>query len=162
MGPSQRSNPSSDDSAVECSTSPELVTSTASGESYLTELNSAAASSWTCLSFSSAEQVESDWSFAWQQWTAVLPAGTAGVVLDGEDFDAVESAPEEGWLWNNMTLLSDWYDYDPSTHILTPKDRVYVLQESSGATWKLQIESYYDDDTLHRPTFRWAPLSAAE
>jgi hypothetical protein len=152
-----------DDSAVECSASPDLVTTTVSGEDYLTEVNSASASAWSCLSFSTAAQVESDWSFAWQQWTAVLPEGTAGVILEGEDYDAVETAPEDGWLWNNMTMLSDWYDYDPSTHILTPKDRVYVFQDASGAAWKLQIESYYDEaDTLHRPTFRWAPLSASQ
>ena len=56
--------------------------------------------------------------------------------------------------------MDNWYDYDMSTHVLTPKDRVYLIQEvDAELTWKLQITTYYSaDGDLHNPTFRWALL----
>ncbi|MCB1153637.1 hypothetical protein KDL45_08290, partial [bacterium] len=42
------------------------------------------------------------------------------------------------------TVLSDWYDYDITTHKLMPKTRVYVLQDNgSGAYAKFEILGYY-------------------
>ena len=95
--------------------------------------------------------------------TIALPIGSAGVVLDSEDFDALTRAPAEGWSWNNMSLFEDWYDYNPVSHELTPRDFVYVVRDPDGGHWKLQITTYYDEsDNLHRPTMRWAAIDAPQ
>ena len=152
-----------DDSAVNCTSTPDLVLTTADSTGYRSVVNSAASDSWTCLSLLDAEQVDSAWDFAWKTWGAALPMGFSGIILPGQDYAALTTAPSEGWSNQNMSLFDGWYDYDSSTHILTPKDRVYVLKDDLGNYWKLQIESYYgDDNTLHRPTFRWAEINAPE
>ena len=82
-------------------------------------------------------------------------------MVEGGDFDAIVQAPSDGWSYDNMSLFGDWYNYDGSTHVLTAKDRVYLLMDPDDRYWKLQLTSYYgtDGQTLHRPTFRWAPIS---
>ena len=64
--------------------------------------------------------------------------------MSDTDFGEVTSAiPEESW-FGEVDLMDSWYDYDMSTHVLTPKDRVYLIQEvDADLTWKLQITTYY-------------------
>ena len=97
---------------------------------------------------------------AWKQWTVSLPAGTEGVQLPGQDYDALIQAPSSGMSSNTSDLFSDWYDYDTSTHTLTPKDKVYVLKDPRDGYWKLKITTYYENEVVHRPTFRWAAIAA--
>ena len=154
-------DPGQDDDAISCTETTDLVSTEREGTDSVTMINSESGADWACMRFSDGTQVENQWSMAWQQWTGVFPSGTKGAILEGEDYDALSTAPVDGWQSDNLTLLSDWYDYDPSTHILTPKDRVYALMDPDGGFWKLKMVSYYaEDGTLHRPTFRWAPLSA--
>ena len=37
-----------------------------------------------------------------------------------------------------------WSDYDFTTHILTPADKVYVIHTGENAYFKLRFDSYYD------------------
>jgi len=150
-----------DDSSVNCSSQSDLALTAASSIDNTTEVNSGNSSAWACFSFESAESVETDWQLAWKQWTAAMPMGSAGIVIEGGDFDAIDQAPADGWSFENMSLFGDWYNYDGSTHVLTAKDRVYLLMDPDSRYWKLQLTSYYGSDgqTLHRPTFRWAPIS---
>ncbi len=68
---------------------------------------------------------------------------------EGEDPDFAFLAPEP------------WYDYDQETHILTPKDQVYIVQSVSGDYFKLQILDYYDDaGTSGYLKFKWATIMA--
>ena len=40
--------------------------------------------------------------------------------------------------------LAEWYDYDISTHILTPKESFYVIQNRNNLYFKFRIIDYYD------------------
>ena len=40
---------------------------------------------------------------------------------------------------------TDWYDYSPRTHVLTPKPFVYALRHQGETRALFRIESYYDD-----------------
>ena len=41
--------------------------------------------------------------------------------------------------------MGDWYDYDATTHQLTPKAEVWVLRLPDGSHKKLRIVTYYGD-----------------
>jgi hypothetical protein len=52
-----------------------------------------------------------------------------------------------------------WYDYDQTTHVLTPRQLVWVVKTAGGSTVKLAIDSYYDTaGTGGWMTFHWIPL----
>lgn len=40
------------------------------------------------------------------------------------------------------TTFADWYDYDQTTHIPTPKDVTYVVAGGTGKKYKVAIKSY--------------------
>ena len=41
-------------------------------------------------------------------------------------------------------VLAEWYDYDLSTHILTPKESFYIIQNRNNIYFKFRILDYYD------------------
>jgi hypothetical protein len=76
------------------------------------------------------------------------------------DYAAVTVAPVDGWSNDADAVFGDWYDYDGSTHTLSPKPRVYLLRGRDGVAYRLQIQSYYDaSGEVHRPQLRWSPLA---
>lgn len=62
--------------------------------------------------------------------------------------------------WDGAAALVQWYDYNSDTHVLTAKDRVYIIRANDGtAHYKLQMTDYYDQaGTSGYPTFRWELL----
>ncbi len=40
---------------------------------------------------------------------------------------------------------TSWYDYDPRTHVLTPKDQVFQLRHAGEPVGVFEITSYYDE-----------------
>lgn len=147
------------DADVSCASGTDLVTTLTDGGESLTVLNSTSSEIWTCFSFSTGGQVETGWDFAWMNWDTTTSFHAEGLALPDQDFDALLDVPEDGWTEGDMDLMDDWYVYDSSTHVLTPKDQVYVLNSASGDTWKLQITTYYaEGDQLHHPTFKWAKI----
>jgi len=134
--------------------------------SWYTELDSTSTDSWSCFSFAGDTG-----DLAFQQWTVRLNGGASGdgavsgVVLAGEDYEGLAEAPDADQFTSDGSalLFEDWYDYDSSTHILTPKDYVYVVQGSDGVHYKLEMVSYYgvsDAGAVHTPAFRWAEIAA--
>ena len=88
----------------------------------------------------------------------------------GQSFESITSAPGGDWTEYEPDLMDSWYIYDPSTHTLTPKNQVYVLQDADGGHWKMQITTYYEDGVISGdedwseltsgyPTFRWTMIS---
>ena len=77
-----------------------------------------------------------------------------GVTLDGVDAAALDALPAAAWVSDQEDddgdgipayALDEWYDYDSTTHTLSPKPRVYALRSTAGARFALQIEDYYDE-----------------
>ncbi|TGN03277.1 HmuY family protein [Leptospira dzoumogneensis] len=58
---------------------------------------------------------------------------------------------------NASPALWDWYDYDGTSHILSPKARGYLIQGSDGVShFGLEVTDYYDNaSTSGFPKFIW-------
>jgi hypothetical protein len=119
------------------------------------------------------------WDLALQQFNLKLNGGASGsgnsavALLRGAVFDDVAAVPAEAMFLTDQpdangdgveeyvmsTGDTAWYDYNFTTHVLTPKDLVYVVRGADGSYYKLEMLDYYDAaGTVHYPTFRWAPL----
>lgn len=96
------------------------------------------------------------------------PRGLEAAFVPGASVEDDVAPPADGWLSDSLLpdsdppkvehALGDWYDYDPSTHVLTPKVGVYVLRGPDEA-FVLQVVDYYDDaGNSGFPTLRWRAL----
>jgi hypothetical protein len=84
-------------------------------------------------------------------------------MTDSTDFEALTEAPVLPPYFQDQasSALTDWYEYDQQTHVLSSRDYVYLLRVS-GALYKVQIQSYYRE-VQGSPqsgwiTFRWLEL----
>ncbi|PJZ75784.1 HmuY family protein [Leptospira neocaledonica] len=61
---------------------------------------------------------------------------------------------------NASPVLWDWYDYNETSHELTPKTRGYLIRGSDGTSFfGLEMIDYYDDaSTSGFPKFTWKEL----
>lgn len=94
-------------------------------------------------------------SMAYESLAQAPDSGWSSAVADGDgdDDDEADNA------FNNGS--DDWYDYDVTTHTLTPKPRAYALRSSSGAYFRLQFVDYYDDaGSPAQVAFRWSGIDA--
>ncbi len=104
------------------------------------------------LSFTGADDVAHDLAF--KRFEVDLQEGLAAAAVEGVAFEDVTEVPEEGWRTDEPDAdgdgipeyaLADWYDYDKETHTLSPADRIYVVETTEAAAYKLGFVSYYDD-----------------
>lgn len=158
---------------TETDTETEPATGTATGGTdetvFTTRIDASSGSAWVWYSFQEGRVGEGeDWTLAFQRYNIRLNGGTSGswgveaMVLDGADFDALVAVPTGDWLQDSAEALvfSEWYDYDPATHVLTPAARVYLVREPDGDVFKMELLSYYDEaGNAGRPSFRWARLA---
>ena len=90
-------------------------------------------------------------------------AGNGGILDLGEvDFAEVVELPTEGYVANRVggdtvnPAIEDWYDYGFTTHLLTPRPRVYAVRTADGRYAKMEIVSYYCPGARAGCyTFRW-------
>lgn len=109
-----------------------------------------------------------DWDLAFKRFQIDLAEGLAAAVVEGVAFADVVSVPAEGWRVDEPDAdddgipeyaLGDWYDYDQSTHLLSPAARTYVIESTEGRYHKVGFDDYYDDaGTPARLTFRTEEL----
>ena len=142
-----------------------------------TRVDASAMDAWVHLDLDGRAEVDADgaWELGFQRFAVTLDGGISGdgevaaAALDGADFDALTVAPADGYVVDAVDgddedgepdlALAGWYAYDPTTHVLTPVDRVYVIRSSDGGYFKLRFLDYYDDaGTSGFPTFRWGPV----
>lgn len=122
----------------------------------------------------------SDWDLGLQRFHYALDGGVSGtgqgalVVMDGAALADVSEAPADGWVTDQPddavdedalpeyafeTAEGGWYDYDDQSHVLTPKERVYVILGADGTPFAVQIDAYYDDaGSPGWPSFTVKPL----
>lgn len=80
------------------------------------------------------------------EWLADLPD-------DAEDPDV---DPE----FLMATGPTGWFDYNPANHVLTPRDRIYVLRSVEGIYYKIQMQTYYDSaGSPAHVRFHWGQLA---
>lgn len=108
-----------------------------------------------------------DWDLAFKRSTVLTNSGVGGpgdggaAFLAGKSFDDVAAADAasatfavEAFLDATcapviddggypVTSLAGWYDYNSTTHQLTPKDGTFVVRGATGALYKVRIDGYY-------------------
>jgi hypothetical protein len=100
--------------------------------------------------------------------------GVAIAALAGEDWDALERAPAEGFREDQPDGEvdadsepdnafnggdEDWYSYNVMNHTLSPLPIVYVVRSTEARFYKFEIEDYYDHaGTPGVMTFAWAEI----
>jgi hypothetical protein len=90
---------------------------------------------------------------AFDDVTDVPESGFASDAADGDDDD---TAPE----YVMSTGDSGWYDYDPTSHTLTPRKHVYVIRTVERGVFKLEVRDYYNDaGTSGHFSLRFAQLA---
>ncbi len=127
---------------------------------------------WTRFDFSRGSVVEDGdplgWDLAFRRNRIIANggpgfAGQGGIVDLGEGaFEEVVEIPTQGYVENRVgsdTLnpaIEKWYDYGFTTHLLTPKPRVYAVRTADGRYARLAIVSYYCPEVEGGCfTFRW-------
>jgi hypothetical protein len=142
---------------------------------YTTTVDATSSTAWTWIDLDAGGAVAEDgpWDVGAQRFHLRVN-GAAGVeiAIATGDFAAITAMPAAGWRSDvpdrdgdgvdELAFEQDggWYDYDPASHVLTPRPLVWAIKTGGGHAIKLAIESYYDGvGTAGHFTLRWAPLS---
>ena len=151
----------------------------------LTLANATDNEEWVYFDFETQSQVypsnaidSDDWDIAFRRYRVKLNGGYYGTgkviasAIDDVTLSEVAEAPSDNWKSDGVDLeddedflpeevLSSWFNYDVSTHILTPKVRVYTVRSVEGAFFKLEFAGYYDQNgDSGNPSIRWATVAA--
>lgn len=70
------------------------------------------------------------------------------LVLENKTIDQVTSVPTGNFVTDKMEsyVSMSWYEYNSTTHLLTPKKETYIAKLLSGKYAAFKIVSYYGDD----------------
>jgi hypothetical protein len=84
--------------------------------------------------------------------------GAVGGAIDlaATDFASVSSVPDDGYVvdetitdprpgstpYAGNAVLGAWFDYDPTTHVVSPRDTTFAVRLADGSLGKLEIRSY--------------------
>lgn len=154
------------------------------GGSLFSRVDASSMTSWIYLRLASGDEVtppdpqsSADWDLGLQRFQLKVNGGVSGkagvavALVVGTPFDSITVAPSSGYVTDEppagtdpepryaFTQRGTWYDYDQNTHILTPKEQVYVVHATTGAYYKLQLTGYYDAaGSSGYPTLRWQSL----
>ena len=94
-----------------------------------------------------------EWDLSFKRYDISMNGGAGNptgsvkaLVLDGQDFDALTSAPADGYTQDGSSpVLGGWWEYDLLAHrVVTRPNLMYVLVSSEGAFFKLKMLDYYD------------------
>lgn len=146
---------------------------------YTTVVDASSMTDWihADLELGAEAPVTSPWDLRFQRFHISTNGGVTGsggvevAAITGTAFAAVTTAPTTGYLADAADGDADgtpdyafergdgWYDYDPATHLLSPRPIVWVVRTAGGATLKLEIVRYYDAaGTSGWFTLHWGPL----
>lgn len=134
---------------------------------------------WVYLDLDTGSETRVDdpgWDLGFRRFEIIVnggvsgPAGVEVATLDAVSFNSLAEAPSDAVWTTDETdgddedddpdaVFVDWYAYDFMTHVLTPKDRLYLVRSGEAAVFELQLVDYYSTaGTSGFPTFDWAPL----
>lgn len=155
---------------------PSRVTTIDNGDgTFTTSVDATSMDAWIGFDFQArkeATETDASWDLGFKRFEIKTNGGVTGAggvevaALPEADFAAINAAPAGGYAKDAADALvfnagDGWYAYDPATHVLTPRDTVYVVRSAEGDYFKLSFTGYYDDaGTSGHPAFRWAPVAA--
>jgi hypothetical protein len=172
--------PDRPDGGVDAAPLGKYTTTRGSDGTYTTIIDATSSSEWTHGDFETGDEVATTgpWDLRFQRFHISTNGGVSGgggvevTPVPGLAFADVTSPPTSGWTsdapdGDDANTEPDyafeqgdgWYDYNPMTHVVTPKPLVWVMRTDGGATIKLQITRYYDDaGTAGWFTLHWGTL----
>lgn len=156
--------------------------------SYVTLVDARSESEWVYLDLEERREISADeaadspsWDLAFQRYRVRTNSGTSGSGGGGalslaKGFDAVSEAPDGDYLVDDEESPGvdndpayafhsgkGWYSYDLASHLLAPRELVYVLRSAEGNYFKIEMLSYYDEaGSPGFLSFRWARLPDRE
>ncbi|HUF51989.1 MAG TPA: HmuY family protein [Longimicrobiales bacterium] len=114
---------------------------------------------WRFFSFARGSVVDrpdaDDWDLAFRRFQIIANggagfAGQAGIVDLGDvSFDATSAVPSTGYVAtvaggdSTNAAIGRWYDYSFTSHLLSPKSRVYAVRTADGRYAKIEFVGYY-------------------
>ncbi|AKU90966.1 HmuY family protein [Vulgatibacter incomptus] len=144
------------------------------GGSFLVRVDATSETDWVFLDIESRKEADQagPWHLAFRRQNVVAngPAGVGVAWAAGSDPSATEVPPPSSFRFDGPldqpaaegAFQSDdaWYAYDPVTHTLTPRSRVYYVYTPSHHVYALVFQRYYDAaGTSGFPTFRLTPVN---
>jgi hypothetical protein len=82
-------------------------------------------------------------AFIDKDFDSVTSADAANVELYSEKFFDADCNPYVDVTGAPSTSFSTWYNYDQTSHMLSPVSGTWLVQSASGKLFKLRIDSYY-------------------
>jgi hypothetical protein len=118
------------------------------------------------------------WDLALRRYVLALRGGVIGTgevsaaVLEEASFDDLTVSPADGYMVDEPDgddddkepeyVLGGWYDYDSSTHVLTPAAVVYAIWTGEGYH-RLEMLNYYSEaGTSGHLSFQWGEINPPE
>lgn len=162
---------------------PPLVTLVPEGEGWRMEVDASDGILWAAVDLDAAMEVsdaDPGWDLRFQRFHMSVNGGVSGeggveaVFAPGQSLDGPLTVPTSGWRVDEPDgdddgadpdyALFEWYDYDPETHVLTPRPGVWYVRSTEGAVFALQITTYYDAvGSSGHPQLAWVgPLASSE
>ncbi|MEM1347873.1 MAG: HmuY family protein [Myxococcota bacterium] len=149
---------------------PDAITEVSSDGVRTTQINATDDERWVVFDFEDPEAVDltedsEGWELAFRRADIRLGPGVEVAVLEDRALDDVHGTPSdeqfiaddgEDYAFNDQ---GNWYNYNIIRHVLSPKERTYVVRSSEGVLYKLALEGYYDSEERSGfPSFRWSLL----
>jgi len=115
---------------------------------------------------------DASWDLRFSTWYVETNGGASGsggvevAVIEGiyDAFDDYCQAASSGFAEDSAAgeAFAEWYDYDYTTHELSPADVVYQVKTTDGAYQRLIFDGYYEGkgEAVHTPGFRHGPIEA--
>ena len=152
--------------------------------SFTSVVNATDGKVWIGLDLDTGKEVSATedavWDLAFQRYTVKARGGVSGTggvqvaVVPSTTFAALTQAPSSGYASDAAdgpdtgdspdTVFNagdGWYSYDLVSHMLTPRDLLYVVRSDSGTYFKVQVQSYYDAaGTPAMMKLHWAKVAA--
>lgn len=78
-----------------------------------------------------------------KSFASVTAADASSAAFTTEKFFDAQCNPMTDPIGAPLTSFSTWYDYNQTTHLLTPAAGTWLVRGGTGALYKLRIDSYY-------------------
>jgi hypothetical protein len=82
------------------------------------------------------------------QGTSVDMVTAPATGYSADDFSTSECALDTIPGGEPKSAFGEWYDYNPMTHVVTPKGEVYVIERMDGSRTAFRVVSYYGDTAM--------------
>ncbi|MEC8423514.1 MAG: HmuY family protein, partial [Myxococcota bacterium] len=112
-------------------------------------LDVTSSSEWVYVDLDEAGVVDESagWDIKIQRYVVSFRDTVTVATVEDMAYEDLSTAPSDGYVaeFDGAAELP-WYDYDMSTHVLTPKAQVFVLDTDVGYA-KFEVLNYYHPDT---------------